>query len=613
MTNASATPSGNPGADFGLDFDPAALRAKYRAERDRRVRADGNEQYIKIEAEFSRYLDDPYVTPGFEREPLSDEIEVVVIGGGFGGLLAGARLREAGVEEVRMIEKGGDFGGTWYWNRYPGAACDVESYVYLPLLEEVGYLPVEKYTRAPEILNYCRMIGEHFDLYRDACFQTEVTDMTWDDAASRWIIRTNRGDAMKARYVIMANGPLHRPKLPGIPGVETFKGHTFHTSRWDYDYTGGDPMGGLTGLKGKRVGIIGTGATAVQCVPHLGESADQLFVFQRTPSSIDRRDNRPTDPQWAASLQPGWQQHRMDNFNTLVSGGYAKEDLVSDGWTDIIRNLGVVARIRQAQSADGSAGDPAELLQLADFRKMEQIRSRVDETVADKDTAEKLKPWYNQFCKRPCFHDDYLATFNRPNVTLVDTQGLGVQQITERGVVVDGVEYELDCLIFATGFEVGTSYAQRAGYEITGRSGQTLTQKWADGVSTLHGMHSRDFPNSFIFAISQSGFTVSYPHMLNEQSKHAAYIIAECQKRGVTVVEASAEAEAQWVQVIIDSAVSRQEFAEECTPGYYNNEGKPSPLAARNGAYGKGPIAFVKLIEAWRAEGGLQGLDLTTA
>ncbi len=595
---------------MSLDFDPAALRAKYRAERDRRLRAEGNAQYIKIEAEFSRYLDDPYVAPGFTRDALSDEIDVVVIGGGFGGLLAGARLREAGVKNVHLIEKGGDFGGTWYWNRYPGAACDVESYVYLPLLEEVGYMPVEKYTRAPEILKYCRMIGEKYDLYRDACFQTEVTALNWDNAASRWIISTNRGDAMKARFVIMANGPLHRPKLPGIPGVETFKGHTFHTSRWDYDYTGGDPMGGLTGLTGKRVGIIGTGATAVQCVPHLGESADQLFVFQRTPSSIDRRDNRPTDPKWVESLQPGWQQHRMDNFNILVSGGYAKEDLVADGWTDIIRNLGIVATIRKAQSADGSVGDPAELLQLADFRKMEQIRARVDEYVVDKDTAERLKPWYNQFCKRPCFHDDYLATFNRPNVTLVDTQGLGVQQITERGVVVDGVEYELDCLIFATGFEVGTSYAQRAGYEIKGRSGQTLTEKWQDGVSTLHGMHSRDFPNNFIFAIAQSGFTVSYPHMLNEQSKHAAYIIAECQKRGVTVVEASEQAEADWVQTVIDSAISRQEFAEECTPGYYNNEGKPSAMAAQNGAYGRGPIAFIKLIEQWRAEGAMQGLEL---
>jgi cyclohexanone monooxygenase len=591
-------------------IDVEALRARYRAERDKRLRADGNEQYVEVKGDFTRYLDDPYVEPGFTRDPLTDEVEVVVIGGGFGGLLAGARLREAGIEDVRMIEKGGDFGGTWYWNRYPGAACDIESYVYLPLLEEVGYMPVEKYTRAPEILDYCRRIGRHFDLYRDVCFQTEVTDMTWDEASSRWIIRTNRGDAMKARYVVMANGPLHRPKLPGIPGVDSFKGHTFHTSRWDYDYTGGDPMGGLTGLKDKRVGIIGTGATAVQCVPHLGETARELFVFQRTPSSIDVRNNRPTDPEWASSLQPGWQQHRMDNFNVLVSGGWQKEDLVSDGWTDIIRNLGLAAARRAARGEMGP-GDPAELLQLADFQKMEQIRARVDSVVADREKAEALKPWYNQFCKRPCFHDEYLATFNRPSVHLIDTDGRGVDRITETGVVVDGVEYELDCLIFATGFEVGTSYARRAGYEITGRGGVTLSQKWADGVSTLHGMHSRGFPNCFIFANSQAGFTANYPHMLNEQGKHAAWIIARCREEGAVAVEATEEAEAAWVQEVIDSAIQRQKFAEECTPGYYNNEGKPSPLAARNGPYGKGSIVFIQMITDWRKEGSMQGLELT--
>jgi cyclohexanone monooxygenase len=593
-------------------IDVEALRARYRAERDKRLRADGNEQYVEVAGDFTRYLDDPYVAPGFAREPLTDEVEVVVIGGGFGGLLAGARLREAGVEDVRMIEKGGDFGGTWYWNRYPGAACDIESYVYLPLLEEVGYMPVEKYTRAPEILDYCQRIGRHFDLYRDVCFQTEVTDMTWDEASSRWIIRTNRGDAMKARYVVMANGPLHRPKLPGIPGVDSFKGHTFHTSRWDYDYTGGDPMGGLTGLKDKRVGIIGTGATAVQCVPHLGETAKELFVFQRTPSSIDVRNNRPTDPEWASSLQPGWQQHRMDNFNVLVSGGWQKEDLVSDGWTDIIRNLGLAAARRAAKGELGP-GDPAELLQLADFQKMEQIRARVDSVVADRAKAEALKPWYNQFCKRPCFHDEYLATFNRPSVHLIDTDGRGVERITEKGVVVDGVEYELDCLIFATGFEVGTSYVRRAGYEITGRGGVTLSQKWADGVSTLHGMHSRGFPNCFIFANSQSGFTANYPHMLNEQSKHAAWIVARCREEGAVAVEATEEAEAAWVQEVMDSAIQRQKFAEECTPGYYNNEGKPSPLAARNGPYGKGSIVFIQMITDWRDEGSMQGLELTKA
>jgi cyclohexanone monooxygenase len=599
------TRAASPPAD-GLAFDPQALLEKYRAERDKRLRAEGNEQYQEIAGAFAHYLDDPYVEPGFERAPLSDEVEVVVIGGGFGGLLAGARLREAGVQDIRLIEKGGDFGGTWYWNRYPGAACDIESYVYLPLLEEIGYMPVEKYSRAPEILEHSRAIGRHFDLYRNACFQTEVTEMRWDEDLGRWIISTNRGDRMKARFVVMANGPLHRPKLPGIPGVESFKGHSFHTSRWDYAYTGGTSDGGLTGLAGKRVGIIGTGATAVQCVPHVGETAGELFVFQRTPSSIDVRNNRPTDPDWAGSLPSGWQQERMDNFNVLVSGGHQEVDLVNDGWTDIIRNLGMIARMRQAKEAQ----DPAALVQLADFQKMEQIRARVEAVVQDKATAEALKPYYNQFCKRPCFHDEYLATFNRPNVTLVDTQGRGVERITENAVVVDGKAYEVDCLIYATGFEVGTDYTRRAGYELYGRGGLSLTQKWSEGVASLHGMHVRSFPNCFIMSNAQSGFTANYPHMLNEQGKHVAYILQKCLQDDVKVVEVSEEAESAWIETIMATALQRQKFLEVCTPGYYNNEGKPAAIAVRNGSYGAGSVAFIKLLEDWRADGSMPGLEV---
>lgn len=598
------------GAAQELGFAPAALKARYLAERDKRLRADANEQYVEMAGQFAHYLEDPYVEPGFTRAPLTDEVEVAVVGGGFGGLLAGARLREAGVKDIRIIEKGGDFGGTWYWNRYPGAACDIESYIYLPLLEELGYVPTEKYARAPEILAHSRAIGRHFGLYDNACFQTEVTEMRWDEESARWIIRTNRGDAMKARFVVMANGPLHRPKLPGIPGVESFKGHTFHTSRWDYGYTGGDSNGGLTGLAGKRVGIIGTGATAVQCVPHLAEGAGELFVFQRTPSSIDVRNNHPTDPEWARSLQPGWQQARMDNFNTLVSGGFAEEDLVNDGWTDIIGNIALIARRKMA--AGEAVENPAELMQLADFKKMEQIRARVASVVRDPSVAEALKPYYNQFCKRPCFHDDYLAAFNRPNVTLVDTQGRGVERITERGVVAGGREYELDCLIYATGFEVGTDYTRRSGYELHGRGGQTLTEKWKDGVSTLHGMHSRGFPNVFIISNAQSGFSANFPHMINEQARHVAYIVDEAASRQARVVEASQEAEEAWVETIIKLSLQRQKFLEECTPGYYNNEGNVQAMAARNGSYGAGSPAFIKVLEAWRAEGALAGLELTT-
>ena len=589
------------------EFDPDALREKYRAEREKRVRPDGNQQFIEVTGEFAHYVDDPYVEPGFERDPLTDEVEVVVIGGGFGGLLAGTRLREAGVQDIRIIEKGGDFGGTWYWNRYPGAMCDVESYIYLPLLEELDFVPKEKYTHAPEILAHSKAIGEKYDLYRNACFQTEVTGMEWDEGAERWVVSTNRGDAMKARFVCMANGPLHRPKLPGIPGVEGYQGHTFHTSRWDYAYTGGDSDGNLTGLHGKRVGIIGTGATAVQCVPHVGEAAEHLYVFQRTPSSIDVRANRPTEPEWAESLEPGWHQHRMDNFNSLVSGGFQEEDLVSDGWTDIIRNLLIM--VREEGKLDLSPGGLAKTMETADFRKMEQIRARADAIVEDSVTAEALKPYYRQFCKRPCFHDEYLQAFNRPNVTLVDTQGRGVERVTEKGVVVDGQEYELDCLIYATGFEVGTSYTRRCGYELIGKGGQSLTEKWSDGVSTFHGMHIRGFPNCFIMSNVQSGFTVNFPHALNEQSKHIAYIIQHALENEVGTLEASEEAEADWVRTIIEKARGGLSFLEECTPGYYNNEGQPGERNGQNGFYGGGSIEFFKLLKDWRDKGGLEGLD----
>ncbi|MFP5486907.1 MAG: flavin-containing monooxygenase, partial [Acidimicrobiia bacterium] len=353
-----------PRADRATDLDPDELRRRYELERDKRLREDGNEQYVEMTGQFAHYLEDPYVAPT-EREPLFDDVTVALIGGGFAGLITGARLKEAGIDDVRIIEKGGDFGGTWYWNRYPGAQCDVESYVYLPLLEETGYVPKEKYTRAPEILEHCHRIARHYDLYDNACLSTEVRAIDWDDERDRWVIRTNRGDAMTARFLIMGNGPLHRPKLPGIPGVESFQGHSFHTSRWDYDYTGGDPDGNLENLRDKRVGIIGTGATAVQCVPHLAASAQELYVFQRTPSSIDARNNRPTDPEWAASLEPGWQKRRIENFTVLTSGGLADEDLVMDGWTDIIGKL--LVRFRQSDNPDLTPSGIAATMELADF------------------------------------------------------------------------------------------------------------------------------------------------------------------------------------------------------------------------------------------------------
>jgi len=608
MTAAKEPPDPPSQEPSGPGFDPDALRERYREEREKRLRPDGNDQYVEVGGEHAHFAVDPYAPPGLEREPLTDEIDVVLIGGGFGGLLAGARLREAGVEGIRIIEKGGDFGGTWYWNRYPGVACDIESYVYMPLLEELGYVPVEKYSHGREIFAHCRAIAEKFDLYRDACLQTEVTGVRWDGDRSRWIISTNRGDAIQAKFVGLANGFLQKPKLPGIQGVETFAGRAFHTSRWDYEYTGGDADGDLKGLHDKRVGIIGTGATAVQCVPYLGKSAGHLFVFQRTPSSVDVRANRPTDPEWARSLQPGWHQRRMDNFQILTAGGYQEEDLVNDGWTDIIRKL--LSMMLSEENPDLSPEALSKTLEMADFMKMEEIRARVDSIVDDPATAEALKPYYRQFCKRPCFHDEYLETFNRPNVTLVDTAGLGVERVTEKGVVVAGVEHELDCLIYATGFEVGTDYARRAGYEIVGRGGLTLTEKWSDGVRTLHGMHIRGFPNCFMMSIAQSGFTVNFPYLLDEQARHIAYLVSHALEGGLASLEATAEAEAEWVEAVIRFGDRTAEFGEQCTPGYYNNEGQPGAASRQNGFYFGGPREFMEILEAWRADGNLVGLDL---
>jgi cyclohexanone monooxygenase len=592
-----------------LPFDPETLRAKYRRERDKRLRPDGNDQYVEVKGRFAHFLDDPYAPPGGTRAPLTDEVEVAVIGGGFGGLLAGVRLRQAGVASIRMIDPACDFGGTWYWNRYPGIACDIESYTYLPLLEEVGYVPKQKYADGAEILAHSQAIGRKFDLYRDACFQTRVTELTWDENASRWLISTNRGDRMRAHYVCLATGPLNRPKLPGIPGIEEFEGHSFHASRWDYHYTGGDSNGGLTGLAGKRVGIIGTGATAVQCVPHVGEWAEHLYVFQRTPSSIDVKHSPPTDPEWAKSLAPGWHQARMDNFNNLVSGVPQPVDLVDDGWTDIIGKL--LLGMQQGKNKDFTPEGIARAVELADFEKMEEIRARVDAEVKDPQTAEALKPFYRQFCKRPCFHNEYLATFNRPNVTLVDTHGRGVERITKKGVVVDGREYELDCLIYASGFEVGTDYCRRAGLEIHGRGGQSLSDYWARGTRTLHGMHVYGFPNCFLMNNTQAGFTASYPHSLNEQAKHLAYVIERGLAANAKTIEVSAEAEAAWIQQCIEKARQTGDFFENCTPGYYNNEGKPGERSAQDGFYGGGSPEYFRILDAWRAEGKLAGLVLT--
>ena len=596
-----------------MAIDKEALRKKYAEEREKRLRPDGNEQYLELKGQLSHYADDPY-TPFREREPKRDHVTFAFIGGGFAGLVVGARLKEAGIDDVRIIEKGGDFGGTWYWNRYPGAQCDTASLIYMPLLEEVGHMPTEKYAHAPEILAHSQNIGKKFGLYDNALFHTRVTAMEWDEAAHRWNIRTDRGDDFTADFVGMGTGPLHVPKLPGIPGIEDFKGHSFHTSRWDYDYTGGTPEGApLTKLTDKRVAIIGTGATSVQCVPHLARAAKKLYVIQRTPSSVDVRDNRPIDPDWFKEIAtPGWQTRWYENFVGNQSPIPPEEDLVQDGWTEISR------RIREKVFAlppeEMTPENMMAAFEDADFEKMEEIRKRAETIVEDSDTAEKLKAWYRQLCKRPCFHDEYLQAFNNPNVELVDTEGKGVERITEKGVVVDGKEYEVDCIIYASGFEVGTAYTRRAGFDLVGRDGEKLSEHWADGMRTKHGIHVHGFPNAFIVQPTQGGNLISnIPHNIVDSAKTITKIVTHAREVGANEVEVTKEAEDKWIELLL-TGTGMMLGGPDCTPGYYNNEGQaPGPSTNLFVGYPEGAKAYFDYIEAWRQSGDYEGLEFRQA
>lgn len=598
------------------DIDISALRQKYAEERNKRLRAGGNDQYLRLTDQLHA-SEDPHL-PVVEREPVTDHVEFTFIGGGFSGLVTGARVKEAGLQRVRLIDKAGDFGGVWYWNRYPGAMCDTASMVYMPLLEETGYVPTEKYAHGPEIYEHCQRIGKHYGLYDDALFHTQVTEVEWVEREARWLVRTNRGDAFTTTFLGMGTGPLHVAKLPGLDGIKEFRGKSFHTSRWDYAYTGGDPAGApMTGLADKRVAIIGTGATSIQAVPELAKHAGELFVFQRTPSAVDVRNNQPIDPEWFASVTtPGWQQRWLDSFIALWDSVLSdpseldldQEDLVQDGWTDLGRRMG--AAIKSVPPEEFSLERMMLAIEATDSVKMTEIRARVDSIVQDPETAEKLKAWYNQMCKRPCFHDEYLPSFNRPNVHLVDTDGKGVERIDEKGVVVDGKLYEVDCIIYASGFEFyGTDAVDRAGYDVVGRNGERLSEHWAEGMRTLWGQQVHGFPNLFIQQLFQGAFLGSnIPHNLVDTARTIALIVKHMQANGHTQVQPTAAAEEAWIDLLLTHG--RPLGNAECTPGYYNNEGKELSLKDRhNVGYPMGSGAFFRMMDKWRADATFEGLE----
>jgi cation diffusion facilitator CzcD-associated flavoprotein CzcO len=592
------------------EFDPEAVHAKYLAERDKRlVPGRANIRDLTSDEHFARFRDDPF-TPVTPRPPVVDDVDVAIVGGGIAGIVAGARLREAGVERIRVIDQAGGFGGTWYWNRYPGVMCDVESYIYLPMLEELGYVPTRRYAFGGEILGHLQAIAERYQLGADALFHTGVTRAEWDEESARWRIRTDRGDEFTCRYYVLAVGILNLMKLPAIPGMHDFAGHSFHTARWDYDYTGGGPDQPLTRLGDQVVGLIGTGASGIQCVPPLAEAARHLFVFQRTPSAVGVRGNRPTDPDFAQRLGPQWQRERMDNFQALMLGKPVEVDLTDDGWTHHFAPVHHPPR-RKGMTLEEYLRGAEEL----DFGIMEEHRRRVEELVADPATAEVLKPYYRYLCKRPCFHDEYLDAFNRPNVTLVDCPA-GIEEVTERGPVIDGRQYEVDCLIYGTGFEGElTPLYRRAGHEIVGRGGLTLADKWADGAASLFGMMTRGFPNLFVMPApgQQAVVTVNYTQLAVLGAAFVGGAVGILERRGVKVFDVSAEAEEDWTQRVVDSFVDASEVMSACTPSRINLEGHPEALNPRNGNYGRGLgdyFGYREVLEGWLADGGCAGLEL---
>ena len=598
------------------EIDIPKLRARYLQERDKRLTKTGQNQYEHLTHDLAAdYEHDPF-TPVTPREAIHEDLEVAILGGGWTGVLAAYHLQKQGVTSFRNIDHAGDFGGVWYWNRYPGLQCDNDAYCYLPLLEETGFMPSKQFSDGYEIYDYFKLIANKFGLYKGALFHTMITGLRWDEGLRRWRVSTNRGDELRARFVIMAGGVLNMPKLPGIPGIHTFRGEMFHSARWDHDYTGGSWRNpALSKLGDKRVAIVGTGATSVQAVPYLAKYCRQLYVLQRTPSNVDARHNPSTDPEWVKSLKPGWQAERMANFHRAAQEMLqpGESDLVCDIWTEVTRNLAM-----ELEAEGWPQLSPEEFVarrEMMDYQVMERMRRRVEAIVEDKATAEALKPWFRFMCKRPLSSNDFSPTFNRPNVKLVDVSATqGVEAMTERGFIADGVEYEIDCMIFASGFEVTSDLERRwAIPEVAGKQGVSIYDHWRDGPSTFHGVMTDGFPNMFYTGYVQGATNSTTTEQFGRQCEHIAYIVGETRRRGAAAVEPAKAAVEAYVAHMRENEYDIASFLGECTPGYFNNEGEAKPKWALFRGYLAGWANFQKMLAEWRGKGDLAGLELTRA
>ncbi|KAF2761843.1 monooxygenase [Pseudovirgaria hyperparasitica] len=622
------------------------LQKKYEEERNKRLRSDGLSQYLNLSStenpKIRRYLDDPWDDGSISSIPLQDgaHTKILIVGAGFGGLMFAVELIRAGIPhgDILMVDQAAGFGGAWYWNRYAGLMCDVDSTVYMPLLEETGYRAKHKYAYGEELREHAERIATKYKLRDRAMFRSEVHSSQWDDTTKMWKLKLtqrspNSNDisaAVSADFVIFVPGLFTRPKVPNLSGLETYSGKSFLTSRWDYEVTGGNQENpSLENLRDKRVGIIGTGATALQAVPHLAKWSKHLYVFQRTPSSVDvRRQKTITDAEWANVTKsgPGWQAVRSRNFTSFTARvePLPEIDMISDGWTDF-PSYHVLTGGGKPVTSEMVAAHIADSHRL-DLPRMERIRARVDQEVKDPAVAEKLKPWYAGWCKRPGFHDDYLSTFNKPNVELIDTAGRGVDAITTTGVQANGQVYDVDVLIFSTGFESGFHLdpGSRCGIEVIGREGRRMADRWEkEGTATLHGIMSRGFPNLFFTGTPQSGVSPNYTPSLEIFSRHTAYIISEVEKKRAVLpelrvaAEPHADAEKAWVMGVLAGAYSLAPLGH-CTPSYFNAESDVTKLpmeeqvkGAVTAAWPGGINDYLDILQAWREAGDLSGLSIT--
>lgn len=495
------------------------------------------------------------------------EIDAVIVGAGFAGLYMLHRLRSLGFD-ARVIEAGGGVGGTWYWNRYPGARCDIESmeysYQFSDELQQ-DWEWSERYASQPEIMRYANHVADRFDLRKDIAFDTRVVEARLDEAASRWVIRTDLGETIAAKFCIMATGCLSTVNVPDIRGQDQFAGATYHTGQWPHE--GVD-------FTGKRVGVIGTGSSAVQSIPMIAEQAAHLYVFQRTPTYSVPAYNGPLNPELTQQIKTNYRTFREEN-KQMPLGLRVEESSGS------VLDLKPDERARVLETRWKKGGLPF-LYGLPDFifnqhandAVAEFLRDKIRETVKDPAVAEKLSPYDVAGCRRLCLNTDYFETFNRSNVTLVDIKSAPIKELTEQGLRTSTQAYALDCLVFATGFDAMTGALNRI--KIAGKSGLLLSEKWKTGPRTYLGLAMVGFPNLFIIAGPGSPSVLS--NMLPSIEQHVEWI-ADCinyaDQHQVRTIEPSEDAQDQWVAHV--NEVADATLFPTCNSWYLgaNLPGKP--------------------------------------